>query len=143
VGGQRVGQTVGGQRVKQTVVRQSEGQTVVRQREGQTVLLIDRGHPILVRTSPSDRDLSAKLMKYFGSRSKSGGGECDVTRVDGQTYYAIFQNQDDQRRVLGKGNHIIEYTMSVTVQDIERKDLARIRQLSRNEERLKMQHRAV
>ncbi|XP_040214283.1 uncharacterized protein LOC120944314 [Rana temporaria] len=98
---------------------------------------MDRGHPILVRTLPSEKNLSLKLMRYFGSNSKSGGGECEVTRVDGQTYCAVFQNQDDQRRVLGRGNHVIEVTVPVTVHDIGRGDLARIRQLSGDEERLK------
>ncbi|XP_040214276.1 E3 ubiquitin-protein ligase DTX3L-like [Rana temporaria] len=102
---------------------------------------MDRGHPILVRTLPSEKNLSLKLMRYFGSNSKSGGGECEVTRVDGQTYCAVFQNQDDPRRVLGRGNHVIEVTVPVTVHDIGREDLARIRQLSGDEERLKMLHR--
>ncbi|XP_018430093.1 PREDICTED: E3 ubiquitin-protein ligase DTX3L-like [Nanorana parkeri] len=36
----------------------------------------------------------------------------------------------DQRRVLRRGNHIIEFTVPVTVHDISRGDLARIRQCS-------------
>ncbi|XP_073490646.1 uncharacterized protein [Aquarana catesbeiana] len=131
-------QTAGGQRDGQSGIWHSPGYDIGEEGYPDQEKLMDRGHPILVRTSPSEKDLSLKLMKYFGSNSKSGGGECDVTRVDGQTYCAIFQNQNDQRRVLGRGNHIIEITVPVTVQDIGGEDLVRIRRLSGDEERMKM-----
>ncbi|KAM5151897.1 uncharacterized protein ACMZJ9_010181 [Mantella aurantiaca] len=106
--------------------------------QGEGEKLLDEGHPILVRTTPAERDLSVKLLKYFGSKSKSGGGECDVVKVDNQTYCAIFDNEDDRKRVLGRGNHIIEFTVSVTVHDIGRQDVAWIRRLSSDGERMKV-----
>ncbi|XP_068102384.1 E3 ubiquitin-protein ligase DTX3L-like [Hyperolius riggenbachi] len=77
-----------------------------------------RRYPILVNTPPAQRDLSVILEKYFGSRSKSGGGECDVTRLDGQKYRVSFYDEDAQRRVLERKNHLIEFTTSVTVHDV-------------------------
>ncbi|XP_077305892.1 putative E3 ubiquitin-protein ligase DTX3 [Lithobates pipiens] len=139
-GGQRDGQAVGGQRDGQSGILGSPGYDIGGEGysdQEEEEKLMERGHPILVRTLPSEKNLALKLLKYFGSNSKSGGGECDVTRVDGQTYCAIFHNQDDQRRVLGR-DHIIEITVPVTVHDIGRGDVARIRQLSGDEERMKM-----
>ncbi|XP_068102378.1 E3 ubiquitin-protein ligase DTX3L-like isoform X2 [Hyperolius riggenbachi] len=77
-----------------------------------------RRYPILVNTPPAQRDLSVILEKYFGSRSKSGGGECDVTRLDGLKYRVSFYDEDAQRRVLERKNYLIEFTTSVRVHDV-------------------------
>ncbi|XP_075037343.1 E3 ubiquitin-protein ligase DTX3L isoform X2 [Mixophyes fleayi] len=72
------------------------------------------------RQSPTERqpDTGGRLLyitwskwvqKYFGSRSKSGGGECEVIAVDPETYYVIFKGEDAQQRVLEKKNHVIQF----------------------------------
>ncbi|KAM4627044.1 E3 ubiquitin-protein ligase DTX3L-like [Discoglossus pictus] len=65
-------------------------------------------YPILVRTpKTSTENLSMKLEKYFQSKS-SGGGECEVTKEDEETYTVMFKHEEAQKRVLSKEKHELQ-----------------------------------
>nr|XP_017212693.1 uncharacterized protein LOC108190755 [Danio rerio] len=48
------------------------------------------------------------IKRYFKVRSRSGGGECVVSKVDKDIYKISFVNQNAQERVLNRKDHVIK-----------------------------------
>ncbi|TNN38880.1 Poly [ADP-ribose] polymerase 14 [Liparis tanakae] len=57
-----------------------------------------------------DQEQKKKIQKYFNVRRRSGGGDCGcVTSEHDNVYRIAFNNRDDQERVLGRSEHVLEF----------------------------------
>ncbi|XP_058665574.1 E3 ubiquitin-protein ligase DTX3L [Ammospiza caudacuta] len=68
--------------------------------------------PLLVRVSPApataDKAIN-KLLKYFQSGKRSGGGECSVSPgPEAGTYWVDFSKEQDRKRVESRSKHTLE-----------------------------------
>ncbi|XP_005416077.1 E3 ubiquitin-protein ligase DTX3L [Geospiza fortis] len=68
--------------------------------------------PLLVRVSPALADTKkaiSKLQKYFQSRKRSEGGECNVRPgPKAGTYWVDFSEEQDRKRVESRSKHTLE-----------------------------------
>ncbi|XP_023695271.2 protein mono-ADP-ribosyltransferase PARP14-like [Paramormyrops kingsleyae] len=78
-------------------------------------------YPLFFEVSNLDEKLRKNIEKYFQIRRKSGGGECGpVELVAGGTCKIAFKHQEDQQRVLQKGNHTLETPRGPVVVSVRR-----------------------
>ncbi|XP_077083641.1 protein mono-ADP-ribosyltransferase PARP14-like [Siphateles boraxobius] len=49
-----------------------------------------------------------QIHKYFSIRRRSGGGQCEISKVGENTYMISFMNKEAQERVLGREDHVIK-----------------------------------
>ncbi|KAG1959203.1 protein mono-ADP-ribosyltransferase PARP14-like [Pimephales promelas] len=54
----------------------------------------------------SDVDVR-QIRTYFSLKRKSGGGQCEISKVGDNTYKISFMNKKAQERVLGRENHVL------------------------------------
>ncbi|XP_056090726.1 protein mono-ADP-ribosyltransferase PARP14-like [Rhinichthys klamathensis goyatoka] len=48
-----------------------------------------------------------QIHTYFRIKRRSGGGQCEISKVGDNTYKISFMNKEAQERVLGRENHVI------------------------------------
>ncbi|XP_074070759.1 E3 ubiquitin-protein ligase DTX3L [Macrotis lagotis] len=74
------------------------------------------GYPVLVWVPESFPGLEKKLLKYFQSPKKSGGGECTVKAGPSEaTFWIEFLEREVKERVIAKKEHTVEVSTALHV----------------------------